>query len=196
MLPRSNRANGNLLSPGSRMPAAGASSGPWWSFSTMRRMLRLDGIGNGTSDDPRIDWSFEVPEASLLSSPQPAPASAATASATAIMTERGLRITVFTVSDKEAGNAACPRRPDMVPGVRLPLQTRAEMLAVLARRGMVRPIRPDRLARAGLALHRWGPTPAGSFTVNSITRGDQFALIDDDEAVTYKDVEARTNAIA
>ena len=61
-------------------------------------------------------------------------------------------------------------RLDMVPGVRLPLQTRAEMLAVLARRGMVRPIRPDRLARAGLALHRWGPTPAGSFTVNAITR--------------------------
>jgi fatty-acyl-CoA synthase len=84
----------------------------------------------------------------------------------------------------------------MVPGVRLPLQTRAEMLAVLARRGMVRPIRPDRLARAGLALHRWGPTPAGSFTVNAITRTDQPALIDDEESVTYGDLEARTNAIA
>ncbi len=84
----------------------------------------------------------------------------------------------------------------MVPGVRLPLQTRAEMLAVLARRGMVRPIRPDRLARAGLALHRWGPTPAGSFTVNAITRRDQVALIDDEESVTYGEVEARTNAIA
>ena len=80
--------------------------------------------------------------------------------------------------------------------MRLPLQTRAEMLAVLARRGMVRPIRPDRLARAGLALHRWGPTPAGSFTVNAITRKDQPALIDDDESVTYGEVEARTNAIA
>jgi fatty-acyl-CoA synthase len=32
--------------------------------------------------------------------------------------------------------------------------------------------------------------------VNAITRGDQAALIDDDEAVTYKDVELRTNAIA
>jgi acyl-CoA synthetase (AMP-forming)/AMP-acid ligase II len=84
----------------------------------------------------------------------------------------------------------------MVRDVRLPLQTRAEMLAVLARRGMVRPVRPDRLARAGLALHRWGPTPAGSFTVNAITRADQTALIDDHESVTYKDVDARTNAIA
>jgi acyl-CoA synthetase (AMP-forming)/AMP-acid ligase II len=70
------------------------------------------------------------------------------------------------------------------------------MLSVLARRGMVRPIRPDRLARAGLALHRWGPTPAGSFTVNAITRKDQPALIDDDESVTYGEVETRTNAIA
>jgi fatty-acyl-CoA synthase len=84
----------------------------------------------------------------------------------------------------------------MVRGVRLPLQTRAEMLAVLARRGMVRPIRPDRLARAGLALHRWGPTPAGSFTVNAITRTDQPALIDDEESVTYGEIEGRTNAIA
>ena len=84
----------------------------------------------------------------------------------------------------------------MVRCVRLPLQTRAEMLAVLARRGMVRPIRPDRLARAGLALHRWGPTPAGSFTVNAITRTDQPALIDDRETVTYGEVEARSNAIA
>jgi fatty-acyl-CoA synthase len=70
------------------------------------------------------------------------------------------------------------------------------MLAVLARRRMVRPIRPDRLARAGLALHRWGPTLAGSFTVNAITRGDQPALIDDRESVTYSEVDARTNSIA
>ena len=84
----------------------------------------------------------------------------------------------------------------MVPGVRLPLQTRAEMIAVLARRGLVRPVRPDRLARAGLALHRWGPTPAGSFTVNAITRTKQPALIDDDESVTYGEVEHHTNAIA
>ena len=84
----------------------------------------------------------------------------------------------------------------MVPGVRLPLQTRAEMLAVLVRRGMVRPIRPDRLARAGVALHRWGPTLAGSFTVNAITRANQPALIDDHESVTYGEIESRTNAIA
>jgi fatty-acyl-CoA synthase len=80
--------------------------------------------------------------------------------------------------------------------VRLPLQTRAEMLGVLARRGMLRPVRPDRLARAGLALHRWGPTPAGSFTVNAITRTNQPAVIDDHETVTYGAMEARTNAIA
>ncbi len=80
--------------------------------------------------------------------------------------------------------------------MRLPLQTSAEMLAVLARRGMVRPVRPDRLVRVGLALRRWGSTPAGAFTVNSITRGSQTALIDDDGSVTYAEVEAHANAIA
>ena len=80
--------------------------------------------------------------------------------------------------------------------MRLPLQTSAEMLVVLARRGMVRPIRPDRLLHVGLALRRWGSTPAGAFTVNAVTRGDQTALIDDQGPVTYKEVEAHTNAIA
>jgi acyl-CoA synthetase (AMP-forming)/AMP-acid ligase II len=80
--------------------------------------------------------------------------------------------------------------------VRLPLQNQAEMLAVLARRGMVRPIRPDRLVRVGLALHRWGSTPAGAFTVNAITRPTQPALIDDGGPVTYAEVDARTNALA
>jgi acyl-CoA synthetase (AMP-forming)/AMP-acid ligase II len=84
----------------------------------------------------------------------------------------------------------------MVSAVRLPLQTRAEMLAVLVQRGMVRPIRPDRLLKAGLALRRWGSTPAGAFTVNAITRADQTALIDDEGPVTFAEVEAHTNAIA
>jgi acyl-CoA synthetase (AMP-forming)/AMP-acid ligase II len=80
--------------------------------------------------------------------------------------------------------------------VRLPLPKQVEMLGVLARRGMVRPIRPDRLVRVGLALHRWGSTPAGAFTVNAIARADQTAVIDDDGPVTYAAVDARTNSIA
>ena len=69
----------------------------------------------------------------------------------------------------------------MVRAVRLPLQTRIESAAVLARRGMLRPVRPDRLARAGLAFMRWGPTPATACIVNAITRPDQVWSAD----ITY-----------
>ena len=84
----------------------------------------------------------------------------------------------------------------MVLLVRLPLQTSVEMIAVLARRHMLRPVRPDRLLKAGLTFRKWGSSTAGAFSVNAVTRPDQPALVDDFESVTYADVDARTNAIA
>jgi acyl-CoA synthetase (AMP-forming)/AMP-acid ligase II len=83
-----------------------------------------------------------------------------------------------------------------VRAVRLPLQTRIESVAVLARRGMLRPVRPDRLMRAGLAFARWGTTPATACVVNAITRPDQAAVIDSEGPVTWRDLDRRTNAIA
>ncbi len=84
----------------------------------------------------------------------------------------------------------------MVRAVRLPLQTQVESVAVLARRGMLRPVRPDRLVRAGLAFHRWGTTPATACVVNAITRPDQAAVIDSDGPVTWAELDRRTNALA
>jgi acyl-CoA synthetase (AMP-forming)/AMP-acid ligase II len=83
----------------------------------------------------------------------------------------------------------------MVRAVRLPLQTQAESVAVLARRGMLRPVRPDRLVRAGLAFHRWGTTPATACVVNAITRPGQAAVIDSDGPVTWAELDRRTNAL-
>ena len=80
--------------------------------------------------------------------------------------------------------------------MRLPLQTRVESVTVLARRGMLRPIRPDRFARAGLAFARWGTTPATASIVNAITRPDQAAVIDADGPVSWRDLDRRTNAVA
>jgi fatty-acyl-CoA synthase len=84
----------------------------------------------------------------------------------------------------------------MVRAVRLPLQTQVESVAVLARRGMLRPVRPDRLVRAGLAFHRWGTTPATACVVNAIARPDQAAVIDSDGPVTWAQLDRRTNALA
>ena len=84
----------------------------------------------------------------------------------------------------------------MVRAVQLPLQTRLESVAVLARRRMLRPTRPDRLVRAGLAFARWGTTPATACVVNAITRSEQAAVIDSDGAVTWRELDRRTNALA
>jgi acyl-CoA synthetase (AMP-forming)/AMP-acid ligase II len=84
----------------------------------------------------------------------------------------------------------------MVRAVRLPLQTTIESVAVLARRGMLRPVRPDRLMRAGVAFARWGTTPATAAVVNAITRADQTALIDADGPLTWQELDRHTNAIA
>jgi fatty-acyl-CoA synthase len=84
----------------------------------------------------------------------------------------------------------------MVRAVRLPLQTTFESVAVLTRRGMLRPVRPDRLMRAGVAFARWGTTPATAAVVNAITRPAQAALIDADGPVTWQELDRHTNAIA
>jgi fatty-acyl-CoA synthase len=84
----------------------------------------------------------------------------------------------------------------MVRAVRLPLQTQLESLTVLTRRGMLRPVRPDRLVRAGLAFRGWGTTPATPSVVNAITRADQVAVIDADGSLTWGELDRHTNALA
>src|SRR6185436_3969939 len=84
----------------------------------------------------------------------------------------------------------------MVPAVRIPLANRVETAVVLAQRGMLRPIRPDRLLQIGIVLRRWGSTPAGAFAVNAIARGDQLGIVDDERALTYLEIDRRTNALA
>jgi fatty-acyl-CoA synthase len=80
--------------------------------------------------------------------------------------------------------------------MRLPLASRIETAVVLTQRGLVRPVRPDRLLQMGLAFRRWGVSIAAAYAVNAIGRAGQAALIDGDGSLTYADVDARTNALA
>jgi fatty-acyl-CoA synthase len=66
----------------------------------------------------------------------------------------------------------------------------------LAGAGVVTPTRPDRIARAALALHRFGPTPAAGYSVSAIRFPDRTALVDDLGTLTFADVQRRTNALA
>ena len=67
---------------------------------------------------------------------------------------------------------------------------------VLADTGIVSPVRPDKLLRIGLALQRWGPTPAAAYTAAAIRHPDETAIIDELGTLTFREVHERTNALA
>jgi acyl-CoA synthetase (AMP-forming)/AMP-acid ligase II len=62
--------------------------------------------------------------------------------------------------------------------------------------GMVKPVRPDRAARAIAALHRWGPTPAAAYAASAARYPEREALVDERGTLTFAEVERRTNALA
>jgi fatty-acyl-CoA synthase len=66
----------------------------------------------------------------------------------------------------------------------------------LARAGMLRPSRPDRAMRAIMGLHRFGPTMAAGVVGGAARFPTAPAIIDDDGAVTFAELERRTNALA
>ena len=71
-----------------------------------------------------------------------------------------------------------------------------QTVATLARAGIIRPQRPDRLLHAGLALVRWGATPAAGFKAAASRFPDDLALIDEAGTLTFEEVHRRTNALA
>jgi acyl-CoA synthetase (AMP-forming)/AMP-acid ligase II len=80
--------------------------------------------------------------------------------------------------------------------MRLPLVTRIEAAATLARRGVLAPDRPDRMLELGLLLWRWGSTIATAYMAGATRSPNQLAVIDDSGTLTYEQIDSRTNAIA
>jgi fatty-acyl-CoA synthase len=72
----------------------------------------------------------------------------------------------------------------------------AHTARVFRRAGILRPIRPDKLFRSGVALARWGPTPAAGFASSAIHYPDETALIDELGRLSFEQVHRRTNALA
>jgi acyl-CoA synthetase (AMP-forming)/AMP-acid ligase II len=68
--------------------------------------------------------------------------------------------------------------------------------AVLARARLARPVRPDRPPRALAALGRWGFTPAGGFAAAAVLYPDAEGLIDEGGALSFKEIEERSNRLA
>jgi acyl-CoA synthetase (AMP-forming)/AMP-acid ligase II/carbon monoxide dehydrogenase subunit G len=69
-------------------------------------------------------------------------------------------------------------------------------LRVLAEAGVIRPIRPDKLARLGLTLLRWGRSPAAGSVALAERFGDEPMVVDELGTVSFKEMNVRTNALA
>ena len=67
---------------------------------------------------------------------------------------------------------------------------------VLVKQGVVRPIRPDRLARMALAYRRWGITLPLGFAIGAIRHPDRPAVIDERGALSYAELSQRTTRLA
>jgi acyl-CoA synthetase (AMP-forming)/AMP-acid ligase II len=84
--------------------------------------------------------------------------------------------------------------------MRLPFQqqveTKLHTVYALTRAGLVRPQRPDTLARLIQILIRWGATPAAAAAASATRYPDEIGLIDELGDLTFRDIHLRSNALA
>jgi fatty-acyl-CoA synthase len=67
---------------------------------------------------------------------------------------------------------------------------------VLARTRLLTPVRPDRFAGMVRATLRYGLTPTTAYVAGAVRHGDRVAIVDDDGATTYRELDRRSNAAA
>jgi acyl-CoA synthetase (AMP-forming)/AMP-acid ligase II len=77
-----------------------------------------------------------------------------------------------------------------------PVQHRLKIARTLLATGMIKPERPDRTLRVLGTLRRWGSSAAAAYKVSAIRCPDRVALVDERGALTFAEVERRTNALA
>jgi acyl-CoA synthetase (AMP-forming)/AMP-acid ligase II len=66
----------------------------------------------------------------------------------------------------------------------------------LAEAGVIRPVRPDKLARTARELLRWCASPAAGIAGAAINHPDELALSDEAGTLTFADLHLRSNALA
>jgi len=82
------------------------------------------------------------------------------------------------------------------PGLPQRLAHEAGNLWILARSGMVAPMRPDRVARIALIGARWGASPAAGVLVGAVRHPDRPMIIDELGTLSYREVDERSGAVA
>jgi acyl-CoA synthetase (AMP-forming)/AMP-acid ligase II len=61
---------------------------------------------------------------------------------------------------------------------------------------VITPVRPDKVVRILATLSRWGPTPAAAYAGGALQYPDRIAIIDERGAMTFAEVQRRTNSLA
>ena len=69
-------------------------------------------------------------------------------------------------------------------------------LTTIAASGVLRPVRPDRIARVALAQHRYGATPAFLAEMAAELHGDRPGIIDELGTVTFAELQADARRLA
>jgi acyl-CoA synthetase (AMP-forming)/AMP-acid ligase II/uncharacterized membrane protein len=69
-------------------------------------------------------------------------------------------------------------------------------VAILAERGIIRPVRPDKALHILTTLARWGRSPAAGYISQAVRNPDRPSVIDELGALTFAEVNTRTNALA
>jgi acyl-CoA synthetase (AMP-forming)/AMP-acid ligase II len=72
----------------------------------------------------------------------------------------------------------------------------ADATRAILRSGVLRPERPSRLFRMARTVRKWGPGVAALFGLGAARYGDRPALVDERGAVSFAELEARTDAVA
>jgi acyl-CoA synthetase (AMP-forming)/AMP-acid ligase II len=67
---------------------------------------------------------------------------------------------------------------------------------VLADAGVIRPVRPDKLAQMARLLVRWGASPAAGVASAAVGHPDEPMIEDEAGSLTFSEVHRRTNALA
>jgi fatty-acyl-CoA synthase len=76
------------------------------------------------------------------------------------------------------------------------ISQRLHTVRTLVEAGVIKPVRPDKLVRIGLALQRFGPTPAAGYAAAAVRYPQEPAMIDELGTLTFEEVHRRSNALA
>jgi acyl-coenzyme A synthetase/AMP-(fatty) acid ligase/uncharacterized protein YndB with AHSA1/START domain len=115
-------------------------------------------------------------------------------SLTASSLRKRARRAIGLVDDHLAGRATTTSRGGLDQAAQG--QSQLAVARVLTKAGVISPGRPDRVAKQLNALSRWGATTAGGYSAAAARVPRDDAIADELGALTFADVDTRTNRLA